>query len=99
MNSKSIGQARTQIPHAIHFVATSRSADFTHTPNGQTSAHFPQPVHFFLSIMYTPFAFCVIACSGQFFAHFPHCTHTFGRTTPALFIAIRTIDTAGSIRL
>ena len=47
----SIGQAFTQIPHAIHLLAYSLSSAFTITPNGHASTHLPQPIHFFLSIM------------------------------------------------
>ena len=46
-----IGQAFTQIPHAIHLLAYSLASDFTITWNGQTSTHFPQPTHSFLLIM------------------------------------------------
>ena len=45
-----MGQALTQMPHAIHLLVTGESSAFTITWNGQTSTHFPQPVQAFLSI-------------------------------------------------
>ena len=97
-SSTSIGQAFAHIPHAIHLLVTGESSAFTITWNGQTSTHLPQPVQSFLLIMYTPFAFSVIAPASQAFAHFPHCTQTDGFTTP-FFSTIWIQDFPGSITL
>ena len=91
----SIGQAFAQIPQAMHLDAAGESSAFTITPNGQTSAHLPQPVQSFLFTVYTPFAFCVIAPASQTSAHFPHCGHTIGFGAP-FFSTISMQDLPGS---
>src|SRR5699024_3742511 len=68
----SMGQALTQMPQAMHLLATGLSSAFTSTWKGQMSLHLPQPTQSFLLIMYTPLAFWVMAPCSQTVAHLPH---------------------------
>ena len=56
----------------MHLDGAGLSSDFTIIPFGHDSTQVKQPVHFFLSIVYTPLAFLEMAPSGHFLAHTPH---------------------------
>ena len=67
-----MGQAFTQMPHAMHLVVVPPSGA-TITFMGQASTHLPQEVQSFLLIIYTPvLGFWVIAPASQTLAQLPH---------------------------